>query len=113
MMAHYAFLDSNNVVTAVIAGCDENDTATGVSDWELFYGHQMGQVCKRTSYNTMAGEHALGGTPFRKNFAAVGYVYDEAQDAFIPPKLVDDAVFNETSCVWEVPSASYSDLEAP
>ena len=85
-MAHYAFLDSNNVVTQVITGRDENDTTNGITDWEEWYGNYRGQVCKRTSYNTIRGVHILGGVPFRKNYAAIGMVYDEARDAFMEPQ---------------------------
>lgn len=79
-MAHYAFLDDNNVVTEVIVGKDETDTS---QDWEQFYGNIRNQTCKRTSYNTQAGVHSLGGTAFRGNYAGVGYIYDEDLDAFI------------------------------
>ena len=61
-MAHYAFLDSNNIVTQVIVGKDEEDLAEGVTDWEVYYGDLLGQTCKRTSYNTVAGVHSEGGS---------------------------------------------------
>ena len=61
------------------------------------------QVCKRTSYNTKSGKHLLGGTPFRKNYAAVGYTYDQQRDAFIPPKPYDSWVLNEDTCNWVAP----------
>lgn len=99
-MAHYAFLDENNVVTEVIVGRDENE---GEYDWEQYYGAQRGQVCKRTSYNTYGGQHLLGGTPFRKNYASMGYKYDEDRDAFIPPKTFESWVFDEDTCRWEAP----------
>jgi hypothetical protein len=99
-MAHYALLDENNMVTYVIAGKDEGD---GPYNWEEFYGNELGQVCKRTSYNTRLGEHVLGGTPFRKNYAGYGYCYDEQRDAFIPPKLYASWVLNEDTCWWEAP----------
>ena len=100
-MAHYAFLDSNNIVTLVIAGKDEND---GVYDWEKLYTNEMGQVCKRTSYNTWGGQHKQGGTPFRKNYAGIGYTYDATRDAFIPPKLFPSWTLNENTCLWEAPA---------
>ena len=78
-MAHYAFLN-NNLVTEVIVG---NDESTG--DWETYYAEKRGLVCKRTSYNTHAGVHNKGGTPFRKNYAGIGFTYDPVRDAFIPP----------------------------
>tara|TARA_B100000085_G_C18433069_1_gene467605 strand:- start:425 stop:796 length:372 start_codon:yes stop_codon:yes gene_type:complete len=99
-MAHYAILNMSNVVTKVITGRDEGDTDT---NWELFYQDMFKQVCKRTSYNTKSGKHLLGGTPFRKNYAAVGYTYDQQRDAFIPPKPYDSWALNEDTCNWEAP----------
>lgn len=94
-MAHYAFLDENNIVTEVIVGKDESNF-----DWETQYGMFRGQACKRTSYNTVGGVHLLGGTPFRKNFAGIGYTYDPVRDAFIPPKPFASWVLNENTCLW-------------
>lgn len=102
-MAHYAFIDDNNIVTQVIVGRDEDDLAEGVTDWEIYYGDVHGQRCLRTSYNTLAGVHVNGGTPLRKNYAGVGYSYDEARDAFIPPKPFESWVLDEESCIWEAP----------
>jgi len=85
-MAHYAFLDENNIVTEVIVGRDEDEVVDGISDWEAHYGEIRGQVCKRTSYNTLNGVHLYGGTPFRWNYAGIGYLYDPIRDAFIPPQ---------------------------
>jgi len=100
-MAHYAFLDSNNIVTQVIVGKDENEDGV---DWEVYYGEKRGQTCKRTSYNTTAGQHLSGGTPFRKNYAGVGYTYDSDRDAFISPKpSFDSWILNEDTCCWEPP----------
>jgi hypothetical protein len=90
-MAHYAFIDENNLVTEVIVGVDENELIEGL-DPETWYGNFRGQVCKRTSYNGN----------IRKNYAGVNYYYDEIKDAFIPPKPKDDAIFNEDTCRWEV-----------
>lgn len=99
-MAHYAFLDENNIVTEVIVGKDEGEEGI---DWEAHYGNFRGQVCKRTSYNTLAGNHLNGGVPYRKNYAAIGYTYDNDRDAFIPPKQFNSWVFNENTCQWEPP----------
>ncbi len=85
-MAHYALLNENNVVTQVITGNDEDYVYDGVKSWEEYYGKFHGQKCLRTSYNTYAGQHSNGGTPFRGNYAGIGYTYDKALDAFIPPK---------------------------
>jgi hypothetical protein len=97
-MAHYAFLDENNIVTEVIVGKDESNF-----DWEQQYGSFRGQACKRTSFNTYGGVHALGGTPFRKNYAGIGYTYDSQRDAFIPPKPCASWVLNEDTCLWDAP----------
>ena len=99
-MAHYAFLNMQNIVTEVIVGKDETD---GPINWEIHYGNIREQVCKRTSYNTRGGVHSEGGIPFRKNYAGIGYSYDEVRDAFIPPKPFDSWILNETTCLWEAP----------
>jgi len=100
-MAHYAFLDENNMVTEVIVGKDETDTTM---NWEQHYAEfRPGQRCLRTSYNTMGGIHKDGGTPFRKNYAGIGYSYDSDRDAFVPPKPFASWTLNETTCNWEAP----------
>lgn len=96
-MAHYAVLDENNVVIQVFAGRDESEVIDNITDWEEYYG------AKRTSYNTYGGVHKNGGIPFRKNYAGIGYTYDEARDAFIPPKLYASWLLNEDTCLWEPP----------
>ena len=107
-MAHYAFLDSNNIVTEVIVG--KNEGEDGI-DWEQHYGEFRGQVCKRTSYNTRGGVHANGGTAFRKNYAGIGYTYDAQRNAFIPPKPHPDFLFDEDTCIWytTTPGLYYND----
>ena len=107
-MAHYAFLDENNVVTEVIGGRDEEESVDGITDWEAHYAEFRGQVCKRTSYNTYAGQHTLGGIPFRGNYAGIGYTYDPDRDAFIPPEPPDSTGFDEDTLTWIVP-----ELEEP
>ena len=90
-MAHYAFLDENNVVTEVITGIDETELIEGLSA-EEFYGNLRNQRCVRTSYNAN----------IRKNYAGIGYTYDEARDAFIPP-FVDchpEKYLDEATCQW-------------
>lgn len=91
-MAHYAFLDDNNVVTQVIVGTDETELIEGL-DPETWYGNFRGQVCKRTSYNAN----------IRKNYAGIGFTYDAQRDAFIPPKPFASWVLNEETCNWEAP----------
>ena len=101
-MAHYAFLDTNNIVTEVIVGKDEGEDNI---DWEQHYGEFRGQTCKRTSYNTIGGVHRNGGIPYRKNYAGIGYSYDSIRDAFIPPKSFASWTLNETTCQWNAPVA--------
>ena len=91
-MAHYAFLDLNNIVTEVITGIDETELIEGL-DPEIWYGNFRNQICKRTSYNGN----------YRKNYAGIGYKYDEERDAFIPPKPFNKWVLNEETCRWESP----------
>jgi hypothetical protein len=102
-MAHYAVLNENNIVTFVHVGKNENE---GGVNWEEYYN------AKRTSYNTRGGIHYDSTTnepssdqskAFRKNFAGVGFSYNEELDAFIPPKPFNSWVLNETSCLWEPP----------
>ena len=101
-MAHYAFLNKDNIVTEVIVGKNENEDGI---DWETWYGNFREQVCKRTSYNTYANEHQLGGTAFRGNYAGIGYTYDETNDVFIAPKPYESWVLNTTDWIWEAPVA--------
>ena len=97
-MAHYAFLNENYIVTEVIVGKDESNF-----DWERYYGDIRGQLCKRTSYNTIGGIHKNGGTPLRKNYAGLGFTYDPNRDAFIAPKPYPSWNLNEESCRWNAP----------
>lgn len=105
-MAYYALLDRNNIVVQVITGVDENE---GVYDWEFFYTQETRLTAKRTSYNTHGGVHTAGGTPFRKNYAGIGYTYDPQRDAFIPPKPYPSWVLNEDTCLWDAPVPMPSD----
>jgi hypothetical protein len=91
-MAHYAFLDKNNIVTEVIVGIDETELIEGL-DTETWYGNFKGQTCKRTSYNSN----------IRKNYASIGHTYNELLDAFIPPKPYNSWILNEAICRWEAP----------
>lgn len=108
-MAHYAFLDDNNIVTEVIVGVDETQLIEG-KDPEIWYGQFRGQTCKRTSYNTKGGKHYSHETgkwskerQFRGNYAGVGYRYDDDLDAFIPPKPFDSWILNEETYSWDAP----------
>jgi len=108
-MAHYAFLDNNNIVVEVIVG--KNEGEEGVN-WETRYSEIRKQKCKRTSYNTKAGIHYNSETgfpstdqskAFRKNYAGIGFTYNDVRDAFIPPKPFPSWNLNEEKCVWEPP----------
>lgn len=104
-MAHYALLDTNNIVTSVITGVDENDTSTlpdGFASWEEWYGNYKGQTCKRTSINTNNNQHISGGTPFRGNYANVGYFYDEEQDVFYAQQPYPSWTL-DSDLIWQPP----------
>lgn len=92
-MAHYAFIDENNVVTEVITGRDEWEVVNGISDWEEYYGNFRGQRCIRTSYNNN----------IRKQFASIGYTYDENADVFIAPKPFPSWTLDE-NYDWQPPT---------
>jgi hypothetical protein len=98
-MAHYAFLDENNIVTEVIVGKNENEDGI---DWEQWYGELRNQVCKQTSYNTYGNVHKNGGTPFRGNYAGIGYIYREDIDAFVPPQPYPSWTLNN-NVIWQPP----------
>ncbi len=91
-MAHYAFLDENNIVTEVIVGIDETELIEGL-DTETWYANFRSQACKRTSYNNR----------IRKNYAGIGYTYDAVRDAFIAPEPANAIGFNEETCQWILP----------
>jgi hypothetical protein len=91
-MAHYAFLDENNIVTEVITGIDETETIDGLTP-EKWYGNFRGQKCIRTSYNNN----------IRFNYAGIGFIYDSVRDAFYTPQPYPSWVLNETTCQWEAP----------
>lgn len=113
-MAHYAFLDENNIVTHVIVGRDEGDLPDGVTDWETYYGELMGQACKRTSYNSRGGVHSAGDVAFRYNYAGIGYEFDPDRGddgAFIPTKPFESWVLDDTTCLWEAPVAKPDDAD--
>ena len=101
-MAHYAFLDEN-IVTEVIVGIDENELIENL-DPETWYGNFRGQTCKRTSINTKGGVHILGKTPFRKNYAGIGYSYDHINDVFIAPKPYASWILNNATWTWDAPT---------
>jgi len=108
-MAHFAKLGTGNVVETVVVV--HNDVATteqaGVDFLNTLYNTR--DVWKQTSYNTQGGVHKLDGTPFRKNYAGKGYKYNQTRDAFIPPQPFNSWTLNETTCLWEAPSARPDD----
>jgi hypothetical protein len=101
-MSHFAKLDDNNIVTFVTVGRQEDDG----KEHELY--ERTGDVYKQTSYNTRGGVHYTDGEPsadqskaLRKNYAGIGFTYDEERDAFIPPKPEDgEWVLDEDTCLW-------------
>jgi hypothetical protein len=101
-MAHYAFLDDDGIVTGVIVGRDEDDLPDWITSWEAYYGNRHGQTCRRTSYNTHGNQHP-DGTPFRGNYAGIGYRYDDTLDAFIPPSPFPSWTLDETTFLWVAP----------
>jgi hypothetical protein len=94
-MAHFAKLDNLSTVVFVTVGRDDED--------ELDLCARTGDTYRKTSYNTHGGVHLLGGVPFRKNFAGIGFKYDEQRDAFIPPKPYSSWILDEESCLWKAP----------
>jgi hypothetical protein len=98
-MAHYAFLDENNIVTEVIVGKNEGEDGKSGEDWEAHYGAFRGQVCKKTSYNGN----------IRKNYAGIGFKYDADLDAFIPPQPFASWTLNNDTAQWEAPVAMPDD----
>jgi hypothetical protein len=88
-MAHYAFLDENNIVTEVIVGIDETELIEGL-DPETWYGNFRSQKCVRTSYNKK----------IRKFYAAVGFSYDPIKDEFVPPQSLNNFDYDENTGLW-------------
>jgi hypothetical protein len=110
-MAHYALLNNENFVTSVISGADEIYLINNLHT-ETNYSNLYSCIAKRTSYNTRGGVHYQADNntlsldqskAFRKNYAGIGYTYDEQRDAFIPPKPYDSWIINEDTCLWESP----------
>ena len=114
-MAYFAKLGTGNIVETVISINNSVITdSNGVEQEQLGVDfisklYNTRDVWKQTSQNTFAGEHSLGGTPFRKNYAGKGYHYDQQRDAFIPPKPFNSWLLNEDTCLWEAPVAMPKD----
>jgi len=108
-MAHFAKLGIGNKILTVEAVHDDVATTEQAGIDFLNNTYKTNDVWRQTSYNTYGGEHLLGGTPFRKNYAGVGYSYDQTRDAFIPPKPFNSWILNKTTCQWEAPIAYPND----
>lgn len=91
-MAHYAFLNENNIVTQVIVGRNEDEVVDGISDWEAYYGEFHGQRCVRTSYNNN----------IRGVYAGIGYSYNEEEDIFVTPQPFPS--WTRNGSFWEPPT---------
>ena len=107
-MASFAKIGLNNKVIEVLSvHNNELKDANGVEQENIgidFLTKLTGwAIWVQTSYNTIGGVHKLGGTPLRKNHAAIGYTYDEDRDAFIPKKPYASWILNETTCLWDSP----------
>ena len=102
-MAHFAKLGVGNIIikVAVVSNDIALTEQAGVDFLNNLYGSR--DVWKQTSYNTKAGVHLNGGTAFRKNYAGIGYTYDQTRDAFIPPSPYPSWILDETTCNWEAP----------
>ena len=98
-MAHYAKVLNGKVTKVIVAEPEFFNTFVDDSAGEWI----------ETSYNTFGGQHKLGGTPLRKNYASIGYTYDQERDAFIPPKTFNNWILNEDTCLWEAPVAYPTD----
>ena len=113
-MAHFAKLNNDNIVTQVIVVHNNELLVDGVENEQKGIDfindlYKTSDNWKQTSYNTQGGEHRLGGTPFRKNYAGKGMPYDAARDAFIPLQPHASWILNETTCDWEGPIAKPDD----
>ena len=92
-MAHYAKVVEGKVINVIVAEAEFFDTFIDDSPGEYI----------QTSYNTFGGVHKLGGTPLRKNYASVGYIYDATRDAFYPPQPYPSWTLDESTCTWKAP----------
>ena len=113
-MASFAKIENNIVITVVSVVNEVLKDSNGVEQEQLginFLKSLYGQDTnwKQSSYNTVIGIHRLGGTPFRKNHAGIGYTYDQQKDAFIPQKPYNSWILNESTCLWDAPVARPDD----
>ena len=114
-MASFAKIE-NNIVITVVSVVNEvlkdsngvEQESIGIQFLKTLY-NEPNAIWKQTSYNTNGGVHSLGGTPFRKNHAGIGYTYDSQRDAFISPKPYNSWILNESTCLWNAPVAYPTD----
>ena len=102
-MAHFCKLGIGNVVETIEVVSNDIATTEQAGVDLLNTLNKTRNVWTRTSYNTIGGVHTLGGTPFRKNYAGIGFKYDQTRDAFNPPKPYDSWTLNEATCLWDPP----------
>ena len=98
-MSHFAKIENGTVTQVIVVEQDVLDTG--------LFGDP--NLLVQTSYNTFGGVHVLGGTPLRKNYAGLGYTYDNSRDAFIPPTPFASWILNEDTCLWEAPTPMPTD----
>ena len=103
-MSHFARINENNVVIDVQVGVDSK-----INEGHDWFVENLGGTWIKTSYNTRGGVHILGGSPYRKNYAGIGYTYDAGRDAFIAPKTFESWSLNEDTCQWEPPTPMPTD----
>ena len=110
-MASFAKIENKIVITVVSVVNEVLKDSNGIEQEQIgiqflrtLY-NEPNAIWKQTSYNTNSGVHSLGGTPFRKNHAGIGYTYDQTRDAFIAPKPFNSWILNEITCNWEAPVA--------
>jgi len=114
-MASFAKIENNIVITVESVVNEVLKDSNGVEQEQLGIDflrtlyNEPNAIWKQTSYNTVGGVHLLGGTPFRKNHAGIGYTYDSQRDAFIPPKPFNSWILNESTCNWDAPVAYPTD----
>jgi hypothetical protein len=108
-MASFAKIENNIVITVHSVVNEVLKDSNGIEQEQLGINflktlyNEPNAIWKQTSYNTNGGIHSLGGTPFRKNHAGIGYTYDSNRDAFIPPKPYNSWILNEDTCLWNAP----------
>ena len=112
-MAHFVKIDNSNKVVKIVVLEDkdtQDESGNEVESIGAKYLHDgLGGTWKRTSYNTSGGVHSLGGTPFRKNYAGIGHIYDASRDAFYTSQPFASWTLNEDTCQWDAPVAYPAD----